>query len=100
MSKPVVTEEDFLGWLQHPVTQAVRQVLAAKRADLRNEWEMSEPLSFHKDELILANVANIGWCRGLAFAETIDYETYVSEIDNGEPERSRAAGSSGTDQDV
>ena len=95
-----IPEEEFKAWLDHPVTKAVRQVLANKRADLRNEWEMSEPSAFAREELILANVANIGWCRGLAFAETIDYETYEMEIDDGEPKRIVPSGSSGTDQDL
>ena len=82
-----VTESEFKEWLAHPVTQAVRVVLAAKRADLRNEWEMSDPSAYTKDSFILANVGNIGWCRGLAFAETIDYETYLMEIDDGKSER-------------
>ena len=78
----------------------MRAVLAGKRADLRNEWEMSDPSGYTKESLILANVANIGWCRGLAFAETIDYEQYLTEIDDGEPIGARPAGSSGVDTDV
>lgn len=99
MSDPALTEEDFIAWLAHPVTKKVREVLAAKRADLRNEWEMSDPSAYTKDQLILANVANIGWCRGLAFAETIDYETYVTEleIDDGKPKRVGPEGSGSAD---
>ena len=77
-----VSKAEFNEWLQHPVTKAVQQVLAGKRADLRNEWEMSEPSSYLKEELILANVGNIGWCRGLAYAEQIDYEQYLTEIED------------------
>jgi len=95
-----IPEEEFKAWLDHPVTKAVRQVLANKRADLRNEWEMSEPSAFAREELILANVANIGWCRGLAFAETIDYETYEMEIDDGEPVGIKPPRSSSADQDL
>lgn len=95
-----IPEEEFKAWLEHPVTKAVRQVLANKRADLRNEWEMSEPSAFAREELILANVANIGWCRGLAFAETIDYETYEMEIDDGEPVGIKPPRSSSADQDL
>ena len=95
-----IPEEEFKAWLDHPVTKAVRQVLANKRADLRNEWEMSEPSAFTREELILANVANIGWCRGLAFAETIDYETYEMEIDDGEPVGIKPPRSSSADQDL
>ena len=90
-----VTEEEFLEWARHPVTLAMRQVLASKRADLRNEWEQSDPTAFLRDELVVANVANIGWCRGLAFAETIDYEQYLTEIDDGEQVGAQSSGSGG-----
>lgn len=97
----MISQEEFNEWLQHPVTKAVRAVLAAKRADLRNEWEMSNPTAFTKDELILANVGNIGWCRGLAFAETLDFETYAMEIeDDQQPKRTGPEGGRGPDQDV
>ncbi len=75
-----VTENDFKDWLQHPVTKVVRKLLAGKRADLRNEWEMSDPTAFLEAEFNAANIANIGWCRGLAYAEQIDYEVYMTEI--------------------
>ena len=68
MSERALTEEDFAGWLDHPVTRAVRALMAAKRADLRNEWEMSEPASYAAETFVLGNVANVGMCRGLAFA--------------------------------
>ena len=92
-----VTEEEFKGWLDHPVTKAVRELLAAKRADLRNEWEMSDPTAYTEQTFVLANVANLGWCRGLAFAETVDYEVYLMETDSGESKRAEAPGSSSAD---
>lgn len=82
MSRAIL-EDEFNEWLHHPVTIEFRKVLAAKRADLRNEWEMSEPTAYLQQELILANVGNIGWCRGLAFAEQFTYETYLTELDDG-----------------
>ena len=101
MSDPALTEKDFKAWLAHPVTKAVRAILAAKRADLRNEWEMSDPSAYQAEAFVLANVGNIGWCRGLAFAETIDYEVYLTELNDGnEPKRPGPPRSSGPDQEV
>lgn len=79
----MIEKEDFELWLQHPVTVAVRQMLAAKRAGLREEWEHSDPTAYTQESFVLASVGNIGWCRALAFAETLDYETYQTEIDDG-----------------
>ena len=93
----MISEEEFKGWLDHPVTRAVRQLLADKRADLRNEWEMSDPTAYATDTFVLANVANLGWCRGLAYAETIDYEVFSMETEDGEPKRTEAPGGSGAD---
>ena len=84
----MIEKEEFDAWLQHPVTKEVRKVLAAKRADLRNEWEMSDPSAFAGNEFMCANAANIGWCRGLAFAETVDYETYLTEMELGDDKKS------------
>jgi len=89
-----ITEQEFKDWLTHPVTAEVRRVLALKRADLRNEWEMSNPTDYSKDTFVFGSVANVGWCRGLAFAETLDYETYLTEIEDGEQIRPKAARSS------
>jgi hypothetical protein len=90
----MISEQEFKDWLQHPVTQEFRKVLAAKRADLRNEWEQSNPAEYAEQTFVLASVGNVGWCRGLAFAETLDYEGYMSEVDpdgearkRNEPER-------------
>lgn len=94
----MINQEEFNDWLQHPVTQEVRRVLAGKRADLRNEWEMSNPAEYAKDTFVLGNVANVGFCRGLAFAESLDYEGYMSEVDpDGESKRAETPGSGRAD---
>lgn len=80
----MISENEFKEWLEHPVTQAFRNALSAKRAGLRNEWEQSSPSEYMKEELILANVGNIGWCRGLAFAETLTFEQLVQELEDEE----------------
>lgn len=84
----MISEQEYNDWLQHPVTQEFRKVLGAKRADLRNEWEMSNPAEFAENSFVLGSVANVGMCRGLAFAESLDYEGYMSEVDpDGEARR-------------
>lgn len=93
----MIDEREFADWLQHPVTIAFRQVLASKRADLRNEWETSDPSAYTKEQFVLANVGNIGWCRGLSFAETFDYEQYLTETENDKRIRAEAPGSGGVD---
>lgn len=96
----MISQEEFNEWLQHPVTLAVRRMLEQKRAGLRDEWEHSDPTAYTQEAFVLASVGNIGWCRGLAFAQTLDYETYLTEIDDGESERAGPPRSSGPNQDV
>ena len=99
----MISESEFKEWLEHPVTIEVRKVLAAKRADLRNQWELSDPTAFEDAQFALGNAANIGWCRGLAFAETIDHEVYVTEMElgnDGKQQRTGASGRSSPDKAV
>lgn len=86
----MISENEFKEWLEHPVTIEVRKVLASKRADLRNQWEMCDPTEFADTQFSLGNAANIGWCRGLAFAETITHEVYVTELELGDDKQQRA----------
>jgi len=80
MSRPALTEEEFNAWLQHPGTIAVREILAAKREALRQEWEGGSFTDYSKDGTILVNVGNLGTCKGYAFVMEITYEQYVSEM--------------------
>jgi len=80
MSRPVLTEEEFNAWLQHPGTIALREILAAKREELRQEWEGGSFTDYSKDGTILVNVGNLGTCKGYAFVMEITYEQYVSEM--------------------
>ena len=94
----MISKEEFAEWLQHPVTAEFRRALALRRADLRNEWEMSNPAEYAKDTFVLGNVANVGFCRGLAFAESFDYDSYMSEVEpDGQQQRPTALGGSSVD---
>lgn len=93
----MITEEEFLDWKQHPVTKAVMELLAAKREQMRQDWEGGSFTDYDKGAMALVNVGNIGTCRGYAFVQDLDYEQYLTEIDDGESKRIGPAGSSGPD---
>lgn len=82
MSRPVLTEEEFNAWLQHPGTIALREILHAKREELRQNWEGGSFGSYDKDETVLVNVGNLGTCKGYAFVTDFTYEQYVEEMRN------------------
>ena len=77
-----MTEEEFNEWKSHPGTQAVMEILAKKREQMRQAWEGGAFTDYDDRALALVNVGNIGTCRGYAFVQDLDYETYVGEIDD------------------
>lgn len=92
-----VTEEEFLDWKRHPVTQALMLVLAAKRERMRQDWEGGSFTDWDAPAMALTNVGNIGTCRGYAYVQELDYEQYLTEIDDGESKRVGPEGGSSAD---
>lgn len=96
----MIDEEMFNDWKRHPMTQALIAVLEAKRDILRRQWEAGSFTDYAKDGTVLVNVGNMGTCKGYAFVAELTYDDYVSEIDDGEPQRTGPSGRGSTDQDV
>lgn len=95
-----ITEEEFNAWKTHPVTKALMEVLAGRRENLRQQWEGGSFTDYTKDATVLVNVGNLGTCKGYAFVMDFTYEDYLTEIDDGEQQRTGATRSGGADQDV
>jgi hypothetical protein len=94
------TEEEFKDWLLHPVTQSVKQMLNGKREELRQQWEGGAFTDYAADTTALVNVGNLGTCKGYAFVTELDYEQFMTEIDDGELKRPEASGPSSTNKVV
>lgn len=97
MSERTVTEEEFNAWKSHPVTKEVMRLLHAKREELRQDWEGGSFADYAKDTTILVNVGNVGTCKGYAFVTDLEYEQYITEIENGELKRAGTPRSSSAD---
>lgn len=95
-----ITEGEFNDWLQHPVTLAIKDILEARREALRQAWEGGSFTDYDLSSMSLVNVGNIGTCRGYAFVQELDYEGYLTEIDDGKSIGARPEGSSGTGEVV
>lgn len=78
----MIDEKEFLEWLQHPVTQAVRGLCEKKREELRQQWEGGSFTDYSAETTVLVNVGNLGTCKGLAFVSELDYEQFLSEVDD------------------
>ena len=98
MSKAAITEQEFLDWIQHPVTKTLLTILEAKREDLRQRWESGAFTDYEKEATVLVNVGNLGTCKGYAFVTDFTYEQYLMEIDDGESKRIGPSRGSSTSQ--
>ena len=96
----MLTPDEFNAWLEHPVTKLVRECMRKRRADiaelmLAGRFTHEDPGATAQD-----TAAAIGECSGLRFAAELDFETYESEMTNGESQRINPQGGSGTDQNA
>lgn len=89
----MISEGEFKDWLQHPVTRAMRELLEQKRDQLRRQWESGAFSDYEKDAVVLTNVANLGTCKGFAFVQELEYDDFLTEIDDGKPVGAEASGS-------
>lgn len=89
----MISEGEFKEWLQHPVTRAMRELLEQKRDQLRRQWESGAFSDYEKDAVVLTNVANLGTCKGFAFVQELEYDDFLTEIDDGKPVGAEASGS-------
>lgn len=95
------TKEEFNEWRSHPCSVWVRQVLGLRREAYRQEWEGGSFSDLSAPGYAIRNAAQVGECRGLAFAQEMEYESFFQEIENvGEQERAEAAGQGGVDTGV
>ena len=78
----VITEEMFADWLEHPVTEVIRGLLAKKRLERKDDWESGDALKFGKDEQMLRNAAAIGECQGFRFVQELTLEQLKGELDD------------------
>jgi len=77
-----VTEQEFNEWLGHPVTKELKRVLEAKREELRQNWEGGSFTDWDSEAMALVNVGNIGVCKGYAYVQELDYEQYITELED------------------
>jgi len=87
-----LTESEFNDWINHPVTVAVKRILANRRDQMRRDWEGGSFTDYDAQAMALTNVGNIGTCKGYAFVMDLDYTAYIGELD----EESIGAGTQGS----
>ena len=78
--REVVTEELFLDWLEHPVTQAVKRVQARKREELRTQWENGELVDMTEFKTAVESAHAMGQARAAKWLLELDLETLKGEL--------------------
>lgn len=88
-------KEEFLNWLEHPVTRKLRRVLQTWREAERDKWESGDYICESKDGLVQLNAGGVARCKVLKEILDLNHETLEAEIDSAEHERTGTQGPSG-----
>lgn len=95
-----LTPEEFASWLQDPVTQAVRECLRKQRRDIMERWAAGRFTHENAGASAQSSAEAIGECKALLWAAELDFETYESEMTDGEYKRNTPPGGGSADQDA
>jgi hypothetical protein len=77
----VPSEEEFLAWLEHPVTKAYLRVLKIWREDLKEQWAQG---CFRREDFDASQEAlsaAMGQSTLLAQLQELEYETLVGGLE-------------------
>lgn len=81
-SRPV-SEEEFAGWLQDPVTLRLKEFLKQRRVSLMMSWSRGEFTAQDQFGTAISNAESIGMCQAFGKIETIEFGD-LQEIENEE----------------
>lgn len=77
----MVSEEEFLGWLEHPITKALRQMMR-NRINLEKErWASGAFTDQSQFGTAILNAKAIGGCEVCELVAGLDYETLVTGLE-------------------
>lgn len=63
---PSLEEQDFIDWLDHPVTQKFMTFLAQRKEDLKEQWASGAFTHVERYATAIANAKAIGRCEELS----------------------------------
>jgi hypothetical protein len=78
----MIAEEEFLGWLDHPVTKQLREWAHRRREDLKEQWANGTFSAAFDTEMAVKNAGATGFCSAMQELIDIDYDTLHGVIDN------------------
>lgn len=77
----MLSEEEFLGWSEHPVTKALRSAMRAQVERAKERWAAGEFLDQSQFATAVENARAIGGCEAAGFIIELDYETLVTYLE-------------------
>ena len=80
------TEEEFLGWLEHPATKALQRWLFLKREGLRDAWAEGHLAERDVHAWAARNAEAIGVAGLCKEVLRLDYDQLVKELNDGNSE--------------
>ena len=90
--------EAFDEWVQHPVTRALREKWATRRREaLKERWASGEFTGSFSTEMAVKNAGATGAASAYLELIELDFESLITELEDGEYVRIEAAGASGAD---
>ena len=80
MRQEVPAEEEFLAWLEDPVTQKFRKLLSSWLDSLKDQWVAGRFLSESVEETALMNAGAAGEADVLKRLMELDYEQFAAGL--------------------
>ena len=77
-----IKEQDYLDWLGHPVTQAVRQLCRLRQEELKERWASGEFTDLSQFGTAILNAKAIGNYEAYEKVRKLDYEELRGELDD------------------
>ncbi len=80
----MITEEEWKDWKLHPVTKAFYALLAAKRQELKDQWEEGVHSEDTPEKYAFKNIAAMHECKAYALVADIEFTDFIPEKEGSE----------------
>lgn len=78
----MLEEETWKAWLDHPVTQVLREYLRKEKHSLQERWSAGEFTDMSHFGTAILNAKAVGQCEVIENLLDFDYEKLLTEIDD------------------
>lgn len=76
----LLSENEFKEWQQHPATKVLIEWLEAKRAEIREQWELGNYTADTCEKTAMLNASALGIAEGYFDVINLDFETIESDL--------------------